>query len=121
MNGLNGGPEGPVLRHEDGTLFDSSRPTTGHGLVHLCRRGCPICAARLDRAVLEIAGRWWRFEGAKAETIAQLGISGTRYAQILNRLIDDPQVLAEHPVLVHRLHRIRAAGLTPRTLMRGGA
>lgn len=76
---------------------------------------------RLDAAVLGIAGRWWRREGARVEAIAQLGITPTRYAQILNRLIDDPQVLAEHPTLVHRLRRIRTAGQTPRTIMREGA
>ena len=39
----------------------------------------------------------------------RLGVSGTRYHQLLNSLIDRPDALAYDPMLVGRLRRLREA------------
>jgi hypothetical protein len=70
----------------------------------------------LEIQALEIERQWWRYPGAKAETISsKLGLTPTRYAQILNRLLDDPEALAAEPVLINRLRRHRAAKLRARS------
>jgi hypothetical protein len=69
-----------------------------------------------ERAVLAFERQWWRFPGAKAEAVrSELSMSMTRYHQILNRVIDDPEALAAEPVLVNRLRRARAAKLRARS------
>jgi len=61
-----------------------------------------------DRAVLALERRYWRTPGAKEQAIReQLGLSPTRYYQLLNGLLDRPEALAHAPVLVNRLRRIR--------------
>ncbi|MFJ1703566.1 DUF3263 domain-containing protein [Kitasatospora sp. NBC_00374] len=63
-----------------------------------------------DRAVLALEARAWRTAGAKERAVREeLGISGTRYYQLLNALLDRPEALAHAPVLVNRLRRIRQA------------
>lgn len=63
-----------------------------------------------DHAVLALEARPWRTSGAKERAIREeLGISATRYYQLLNRLLDRPEALAHAPVLVNRLRRIREA------------
>ncbi|MQS12854.1 DUF3263 domain-containing protein [Streptomyces kaniharaensis] len=63
-----------------------------------------------DRAVLELEGRQWRTAGAKERAIREeLGLSGTRYYQLLNALLDRPEAVAHAPVLVNRLRRVREA------------
>jgi hypothetical protein len=68
---------------------------------------------RLDdrqRAILEFERQWWRQPGSKEQAIRDtFEMSPTRYYQMLNALLDLPQALAYDPVLVHRLHRLRAA------------
>jgi hypothetical protein len=61
-----------------------------------------------DRAILEFEQIWWTLPGAKGAAIAEhLGLSPTRYYQLLNALIDDPAALAHDPLLVRRLRRQR--------------
>ncbi|MDG4862160.1 DUF3263 domain-containing protein [Streptomyces sp. T-3] len=61
-----------------------------------------------DLAVLAVERRGWPSAGVKERTIReQLGISPTRYYQLLNALLDDPRALAHDPVTVNRLRRIR--------------
>jgi hypothetical protein len=61
-----------------------------------------------DRAVLAVAARQWPSPGAKDRAIReQLGISPTRYHQLLNALLDDPRALAHDPVTVNRLRAAR--------------
>ncbi len=61
-----------------------------------------------DRAVLTFEARAWRARGAKDAAIREeLGLSPTRYAQLLNALLDREAALAFDPVLVNRLRRIR--------------
>ncbi|MEV0530438.1 DUF3263 domain-containing protein [Kitasatospora sp. NPDC050463] len=63
-----------------------------------------------DAAVLELEGRQWRTAGAKERAIREeLGLSSTRYYQLLNALLDRPEALAHAPVLVNRLRRVREA------------
>jgi hypothetical protein len=63
-----------------------------------------------DVAVLAVERRGWSGPGAKERAIReQLGISPTRYYQLLNALLDDPRALAHDPVTVNRLRRIRDA------------
>ncbi|MER8183148.1 DUF3263 domain-containing protein [Kitasatospora sp. NPDC094015] len=63
-----------------------------------------------DLAVLALEARAWRTSGAKERAIREeLGISGTRYYQLLNALLDRPEALAHAPVLVNRLRRVRQA------------
>jgi hypothetical protein len=70
-------------------------------------------AARLserDVAVLAMAGHGWPSPGAKERAIRErLGMSPTRFYQLLNALLDDPRALVQDPVTVNRLRRTREA------------
>ncbi|GAA2743027.1 MULTISPECIES: DUF3263 domain-containing protein [Kitasatospora] len=61
-----------------------------------------------DLAVLGLEARSWRTVGAKEQAVREeLGISATRYYQLLNALLDREEALAHDPVLVNRLRRLR--------------
>lgn len=63
-----------------------------------------------DRAVLGVERHGWPGPGAKERAIRErLGISPTRYYQLLSALLDDPRALEHDPVTVNRLRRIRTA------------
>ncbi|MER7000221.1 DUF3263 domain-containing protein [Streptomyces sp. NPDC000410] len=63
-----------------------------------------------DRAVLAVERAAWAGPGAKERAIRErLGMSPTRYYQLLNALLDDPRALAHDPVTVNRLRRVRDA------------
>ncbi|MGW7576718.1 DUF3263 domain-containing protein [Streptomyces sp. NPDC054765] len=63
-----------------------------------------------DEAVLAVERRSWPGPGPKERAIReQLGISPTRYYQLLNALLDDPRAVAHDPVTVNRLRRVRDA------------
>lgn len=63
-----------------------------------------------DEAVLAVERRGWPGPGAKERAIRErLGMSPTRYYQVLNALLDDPRALAHDPVTVNRLRRVRDA------------
>ncbi|MEU3374524.1 DUF3263 domain-containing protein [Streptomyces sp. NPDC006660] len=63
-----------------------------------------------SRATLRMESRSWPAPGAKERAIREeLGMSPTRYYQLLNTLLDDPRALAHDPVTVNRLRRLRAA------------
>ncbi|RMI41846.1 DUF3263 domain-containing protein [Streptomyces triticirhizae] len=63
-----------------------------------------------ERAVLALERASWPGPGAKERAIRErLGISPTRYYQLLNALLDDPLALAHDPVTVNRLRRRRDA------------
>ncbi|MFC8505193.1 DUF3263 domain-containing protein [Streptomyces sp. NPDC057411] len=62
-----------------------------------------------EQAVLAMERRSWPGPGAKERAVReQLGLSATRYYQLLNALLDDPRALAHDPVTVNRLRRVRA-------------
>ncbi|WP_188271486.1 MULTISPECIES: DUF3263 domain-containing protein [unclassified Streptomyces] len=61
-----------------------------------------------ERAVLAVERRSWPGPGAKERAVRErLGLSPTRYYQLLNALLDDPRALVHDPVTVNRLRRIR--------------
>ncbi|MGG7608958.1 DUF3263 domain-containing protein, partial [Streptomyces sp. ZG43] len=62
-----------------------------------------------DRAVLAFEARGWQRPGTKERAIReQLGLSPTRYYQLLGALLDDPAALRHDPVTVNRLRERRA-------------
>ena len=62
-----------------------------------------------DRRILAFERRPWRHPGAKDQAIHEvLDMAPTRYYQLLNELIDDPEALRFDPVLVKRLRRQRS-------------
>jgi Protein of unknown function (DUF3263) len=62
-----------------------------------------------DMRLLAFERGTWRTTGAKEQAIVEvLGISATRYYQLLNELIDSPEALKFDPVLVKRLRAQRA-------------
>lgn len=61
-----------------------------------------------DREILAFERQWWKYAGSKEQAIRELfDMSSTRYYQVLNGLINDPAALAEDPMLVKRLRRLR--------------
>ena len=74
-----------------------------------------------DRQILEFERQWWKYAGAKEQAIRELfDMGATRYYQILNALIDNPDALAFDPMLVKRLRRMRAARQRARSARRLG-
>lgn len=63
-----------------------------------------------QREVLEFERSWFKYAGAKETAIRdRFDMSLTRYAQVLNVLIDHPEAMAVDAVLVKRLRRLREA------------
>ncbi|WP_328943373.1 DUF3263 domain-containing protein [Streptomyces sp. NBC_00250] len=61
-----------------------------------------------EQALLAVERRSWPGPGAKERVVREsLGLSPTRYYQLLNALLDDPRALAHDPVTVNRLRRVR--------------
>lgn len=61
-----------------------------------------------DRAILDFERGWWARPGSKGDAIrAELGLSSTRYYQILAVLTDSSVALAYDPLVVRRLQRVR--------------
>jgi hypothetical protein len=59
-------------------------------------------------AILAFEKVRWRYPGAKdAEVLRRFGMSGVRYAQVVNALIDLPAAEVVEPGLVRRLRRLR--------------
>lgn len=77
------------------------------------RAGHYALVANLTRRDLEILAferRWWTYSGSKEVAIKELfGMSASSYYHYLNALIGRPEALAEDPLLVKRLRRIRAS------------
>lgn len=75
----------------------------------------------LTRAVLDLERSWWLEGGPKVRLIRErLGLSPTRYHQLLMRAIDLPEALAYDPMLVRRLRRLREARRRTRVARRLG-
>ena len=64
-----------------------------------------------DKATLDFEGEtWWRYQGAKEDEVRRrFDVSATRYAQILNALLERPEALIYAPATVKRLLRLREA------------
>jgi hypothetical protein len=64
-----------------------------------------------ELAVLDFESSWWLYPGPKDWAIRDfLGMSSTRYYQVLRRLIDDPEAERHAPLTVRRLRRVREDG-----------
>jgi len=67
-----------------------------------------MALTRRDRAILDFERGWWTRPGPKEAAIrAELGVSGTRYYEILRGLADDPDAYDYDPLTVARLRRER--------------
>jgi hypothetical protein len=61
-----------------------------------------------DRAILDFERGWWSRPGPKEIAIrAELGVSATRYYEILRRLVDDRAAYDYDPLTVKRVRRER--------------
>lgn len=56
--------------------------------------------------MLDLERQHWRRVGVKEDAIRALGLTPTRYYQLLNRLITSDAALAANPQTVYRLRRI---------------
>jgi len=71
----------------------------------------------LEREALDFAGRRYRYAGAREAAIRdELGISPTRYWQILNGLLERPEALAHAPATVKCHQRLRAKARHERSI-----
>ena len=98
--------------YDDSMIVASSRPDGREPLGELSARVAEILA--FER-------QWWKFAGAKEQAIRdKFQMSATRYYQVLNALIDKPEALAQDPLLVKRLRRLRATRQRNRSAKRLG-
>lgn len=71
-------------------------------------RNAPAGLTSSEAQMLAFERQWWRYAGAKEQAIRDsFGLSATRYYQLLNALIDQPEAMAADPMLVKRLKRLR--------------
>ena len=74
-----------------------------------------------DAEILAFERQWWKFAGAKEQAVREkFQMSATRYYQVLNALIDQPEALAVDPLLVKRLRRLRETRQRARSAKRLG-
>lgn len=99
--------------------MDSTARTGTDGAV---AAGAPQEAmSRRDRDILGFERNWWQYAGQKEQAIKDMfDLSPTRYYQVLNAIIDNPAALAEDPLLVRRLRRLRAGRQRARSARRLG-
>ncbi len=77
--------------------------------------------SRRDRDILSFERQWWQYAGLKEQAIKEMfDLSPTRYYQVLNNVIDNPAALAEDPLLVRRLRRLRSTRQKTRSARRLG-
>lgn len=77
--------------------------------------------SRRDRDILAFERQWWQYAGLKEQAIKDMfDLSPTRYYQVLNNVIDNPAALAEDPLLVRRLRRLRSTRQKTRSARRLG-
>jgi hypothetical protein len=98
--------------YDEPMIVASSQPEGREPLGELSAR---------DADILTFERQWWKFAGAKEQAIRdKFQMSATRYYQILNALIDKPEALAQDPLLVKRLRRLRATRQRNRSAKRLG-
>ena len=89
--------------------------------VRLDNEAAGSSLSQRDRQILEFERQWWKYAGAKEQAIRELfDMGATRYYQIINALIDNPDALAFDPMLVKRLRRMRDARQRARSARRLG-
>lgn len=57
----------------------------------------------LERSIIAIEKQWWQFPGGKESAIRELGLSVTRYHQLLVRLVYTERAIAADPITCRRL------------------
>jgi hypothetical protein len=68
--------------------------------------------SKRDVRVLDFEGSWWLYPQPKDRAIKEyLGMSSTRYYQVLRRLVDDEHALGYAPMTVRRIRRMRRTRL----------
>jgi hypothetical protein len=101
-----------ISPYDELMIVASSRPDGKEPLGELSAR---------DAEILSFERQWWKFAGAKEQAIRdKFQMSATRYYQVLNVLIDKPEALAQDPLLVKRLRRLRATRQRNRSAKRLG-
>ena len=61
-----------------------------------------------DREILEFERSWWTETRPKEQVIRErFELSGTRYYQLLNELLESPEAYEFDPLVVRRLRRLR--------------
>lgn len=61
-----------------------------------------------DLEILAFERQWFRYQGAKESAVLEkFGMTLTRYAQVVNAIIDRPAALEVDPMTVRRLLRLR--------------
>lgn len=72
------------------------------------RQAVAVALTDHEQAVLDFERSWWTDDGVKEVLIEErLGLTATRYYQVLNELLDRPDALAHDPMVVRRLRRLR--------------
>ncbi len=98
--------------HHEGSRSLSTAEQVEHAVPELSER---------DREILAFERQWWKYAGSKEQAIRELfEMSSTRYYQVLNALIDNPEALREDPMLVKRLRRLRTQRQRSRSARRLG-
>lgn len=94
---------GVITPYDDPMVFASPNPSSGGSTPE-------GTLSDRDVEILAFERQWWKFAGAKEQAVRdKFQMSATRYYQVLNALIDKPEALAQDPLLVKRLRRLRAA------------
>ncbi len=74
-----------------------------------------------ELSILAFERQWWKGAGGKERAIRELfDMSGTRYYQVLNDLLDDPAAVRADPMLIKRLRKVRASRQRARQARRLG-
>lgn len=61
-----------------------------------------------DRAILDFERSWWTEDVPKELAIrARFDLSATRYYQVLNDVLENPEAMDYDPLVVRRLRRLR--------------
>ena len=61
-----------------------------------------------DKAILDLERTWWSHPGSKEQLVKDaVGLSTTRYREVLAELTDSEDALAYDPLVVRRLRRLR--------------
>jgi hypothetical protein len=61
-----------------------------------------------DVEMLDFERSWWKHAGVKEQAIKdRFDMSATRYYQLLNDLLEQPEAMDYDPILVKRLKRLR--------------
>lgn len=73
------------------------------------------------RDMIDFERSWWKYAGAKeAEIRERFAVTSTRYYQLLNWAIDQPEALEHDPMTVKRLRRLREQRAARRSARRLG-